>query len=202
VYPSSIDLVNEIMKLFGIQKKLIEIPHFISVITIVKDWHLLLFTGVLAACQLLINGKGVMKNDQQFSLISLILEYSEFLMRKSVVRRTISLGLLCIGIFNAVLVGAKMPGDYPDLMKSLLEQSGWTEWLICIFNILNPLFPPSSPWSYLERLPPSLSFLSSEPPSKYTAKIVEKVSEIVLIVRGSSAPKEIIDYYELTSFSE
>jgi hypothetical protein len=143
-----------------------------------------------------------MENDQEFSLISLILEYSEFLMRKSVVREINVLNRVCEEIFNIVLVGLEMPSEYSDLMKSLLEQTGWTEWLICIFNILNTLSPPSSPLSYLERLPPSLSFLSSEPTSETTAEIVKRASRTVIIIRGSSTPQEIINYCELTSFPE
>jgi AAA family ATP:ADP antiporter len=53
MYPSSIGLVIEIEKLFNIQKKLVEIPHFISVSPILVDRDMFLFYSVFAAYFLL-----------------------------------------------------------------------------------------------------------------------------------------------------
>jgi hypothetical protein len=81
------------------------------------------------------------------------------------------------------------------LIKSLFKDSGWTECLIDIFNVLNPFSSSSS-----KQLPPFLSFLLSVSPSIDTADILKFTSKSILFLENENTPKEISQYVQLTNF--
>jgi hypothetical protein len=80
------------------------------------------------------------------------------------------------------------------LIKSLFKDSGWTECLIDISNVLNP-FSSSS-----KQPPPFLSFLLSVSSSENTADVLELTSKSILLLKNKNTPKEISQYIQLTKF--
>jgi uncharacterized membrane protein len=100
------------------------------------------------------------------------------------------------GTFFIVINSWKNSNDeYFNLIKSLFKDSGWTECLINIFNVLNPFSSSSS-----KQLPPFLSFLLSVSLPKYTANILENISKSISLLENENTPKEISLYIQLTNF--
>jgi hypothetical protein len=203
---SCIDLMNEIVIFFNIQKRLIKTPHFISFI---EDFNVVgrfLFNSVYAAVSMLVSNENVLLlgNKEKLSILMSLIEYSTFLVENSVVRKIYYLNCLCEILFKIVNITLKMPDEYRELIKSDFEISVLTELLIYVFYVLNSSSSSSSPSSALEQLPSTLSFLSSISPSDEDkkAKIVDYSARIVKMLLGSSAPVEIINYLELTSFTD
>jgi hypothetical protein len=81
------------------------------------------------------------------------------------------------------------------LIKSLFKDSGWTEYLIDIFNALNPSSLSSSKQSL-----PFFSFLSSVSPSEITTSILKDTSKAVMLLEDKNTPQEISNYLKLTVF--
>jgi hypothetical protein len=198
--------MEEIINSFDIHWKLLEIPSIIFVMEELKGRSMMLWidsVGVVGKC--VIFNRERISNERKISIIESLLILSMKYLKATIFliieqnMKIVFFEPIC-SIFRdiVVLLGVELPNEYPDLIRSIFETSGWTEWLIHIFNALNVL--SSSSRSSLS-LPPSLSFLSSVSPSEETDKITRCVAITIKKLCMTNTPEAVNKYLELTSFN-
>jgi hypothetical protein len=187
----------EIFNSFHLYKELIKIPHFISIVDVYCRNNInFMFSWIYIGFNLLVLNWDITENNQKISIISSILECFTDLVNKLNFMNIIHLEELYNSFGVIVMKGSELPGEYPDLIKSIFESSGWIELLIDIFNCLNPFSSSSSS----KILPLSLSFLSSICPSEETVRIVRDVANTLKILLGKKTPNIINKYLKLITF--
>jgi hypothetical protein len=193
------DLIKEIIDSFDILQKMLKIPNVIFVIREFRGLSgYLFFYNIQIIGKYIYNCWETIPDDVKVSMISSILYFSMKYF-KGVLFYDIPLDgkilmfcQICYMFYFIVFSGIKLFNTYFDLIRFHFEKSGWTEWLIHIFNVLNVL--SSSPHS---NIPPSLSFLSSISPSENTTYIVEITSKTIKMLLKSNTPKAVVEYLEL-----
>jgi hypothetical protein len=189
-------LLHVIVNSFDIQNKLIEVPHFMSIVSVCKQGKLFMFSSIYAAAKFLHFSANVMENNEVISVISSLLKNSMYYVCKFDLDDISYFRIVCQNCYIIALIISKMPSKFQDLGRSILNNSGWTEWLIRIFNALNPF--SKSPC--LKSLPSPLSFLLSAPPSENLADVVKFSAAAVKIICKEDTPNNVKEYLELVSF--
>jgi hypothetical protein len=198
--------VKEVINSFDILQKILEIPKIVFILREFKEQlpFLLVYSISIEIIgrYILVCWKISPDDDQAKSMIFLsLLNFSMECVKSSLfvyfpldVKVEIY-HFVCAMMHDIVDSKIEESNKYPDLIRSYFDKSGWTEWLIHIFNTLKAF--PSSPHSDSDLIP-SLSFFSSVSSSEYTHTIIYLTAKTIEMLLKSNTPKAVVEYLELT----
>jgi hypothetical protein len=197
---SFIDLIVIISNSFELLKKLMKSSFSDIVLIFNDDRDMYHFSIVDVLYFLLLNWNKII-NEEIVSITKLFLYFtldyvkSRLFQEMDISFCLIKLNTFCFGFLHIIESWKNSSDEHFNLIKSLFKNSGWTECLIDIFNILNPFSLSSSKQS-----PPFLFFLLYISPSKTTADILKNTSKAILLLEDENIPEEISNYLKLTNF--